>query len=277
LATLQHRPRRARRSRAALAVTVAALVALSGCAQGTTHPRLQSIAVTGAEPAVTVAPSPSPSPTPTVEPTPDAGAPLADGTAPCPAGEFQAEVENALDKIGSYGRVVADGKQSVLDCDTIVRFQTRMGIVPNDGTPGPTTNDVATRIAATDVTQCPISDSPVACVDLANQTFYIAQNAVVLLGPTVTRTGMPGWATPAGDYPIGGKARTTWSVPFSVWLPYWQQFYFGDGLHETTTYIHNMAVGSHGCVNLLHDDAVRAYELLGVGSVVQVYGRRPGT
>jgi hypothetical protein len=228
LATLQYR---LRRSRAAIAVTVGLLLVLSACGQATAHPRLQSIAATGAQPSPTVTVSPSPSPTPEPPPTPDAGAPLEDGTAPCPAGEFQAEVETALDKIGIYGRVVADGKQSVLDCNTIIAFQTRMGISPHDGRPGPTTNDVAARIVATDVTQCPISDAPVACVDLTNQTFYIAQNAVVLLGPTVTRTGMPGWATPAGDYPIGRKARSEWSVPFSVWLPSWQQFYFGDGLH----------------------------------------------
>jgi lipoprotein-anchoring transpeptidase ErfK/SrfK len=262
------------RARRLSAVAAGLLLVLSACAQTTAHPRLQSIAVT-AEPSPTV--TVAPAPTPTAEPIPVAGAPLQDGTAPCPAGEFQAEVEAALDKIGTYGRVVADGKQSVLDCDTIVRFQARMGIQPTDGTPGPTTKDVATRIAATDVTQCPISDAPVACVDLTNQTFYIAQNAVVLLGPTVTRTGMPGWATPAGDYPIGRKASSEWSVPFSVWLPSWQQFYFGDGLHETTTYIHNMWNGSHGCVNLLHEDAGNAYQILSVGSTVHLYGRRPGT
>jgi lipoprotein-anchoring transpeptidase ErfK/SrfK len=66
-------------------------------------------------------------------------------------------------------------------------------------------------------------------------------------------------------------------VPFKVWLPYWQNFYLGDGLHETTTYIHNMPIGSHGCVNLLHEDALAAYSLLGVGSIVHLYGRRPGT
>lgn len=262
-----------RRLRVLAAVAAGLLLVLSGCAQTAAHPRLQSIAVT-ATPAPTVAPTPTPEPTPTI---PADGVPVESGDPPCPPGEFQAEVEAALDKIGTYGRVVADGKQSVLDCRTIIAFQTRMGIEPHDGTPGPTTRDVADRIAATDVTQCPLSDAPVACVDLTNQTFYITQNAVTVLGPTVTRTGMPGWATPAGDYPIGGKARTTWSVPFSVWLPYWQQFYFGDGLHETTTYIHNMWNGSHGCVNLLHDDAVNAYQILSVGSIVHLYGHRPGT
>ena len=67
-------------------------------------------------------------------------------------------------------------------------------------------------------------------------------------------------------------------MPFSVWLPYWQRFYYGDGLHETTTYIHNMRNGSHGCVNLLHagrDEGLRGCSA--VGSIVHLYGRRPGT
>jgi lipoprotein-anchoring transpeptidase ErfK/SrfK len=68
-----------------------------------------------------------------------------------------------------------------------------------------------------------------------------------------------------------------WSVPYQVVLPYWQHFKMGQGLHETTTYIHDMWRGSHGCVNLLHADAQKAFELLHSGSIVYVYGRRPGT
>jgi lipoprotein-anchoring transpeptidase ErfK/SrfK len=62
-----------------------------------------------------------------------------------------------------------------------------------------------------------------------------------------------------------------------VVLPYWQNFHGGQGLHETTTYIHHMWRGSHGCVNLLTEDARIAYELLNTGSTVYVFGRRPGT
>jgi lipoprotein-anchoring transpeptidase ErfK/SrfK len=51
----------------------------------------------------------------------------------------------------------------------------------------------------------------------------------------------------------------------------------GNGFHETTTYIHNYAIGSHGCINLLHDDAVKYWNELHVGSPVNVFGHRPGT
>jgi lipoprotein-anchoring transpeptidase ErfK/SrfK len=258
-------------------------------------PRLESIADDG-QPQVTATPSPT---TPTTEPseqtptdqpsspTEEPSSPTEEPSSPpseepppappCPPGDYQLEVEQALAAVGNYGRVTVDGVQSAEDCETIIAFQTRMGIDPAAGTPGPTTKDVADRIAATNTSECPWSDGPQACVDLTHQTFFIVSQGTVILGPTVTRTGMPGWSTPSGTYQIFQKSTREWSYPFSVWMPYWQHFTPGIGLHETTTYIHNMAVGSHGCVNLLHDDAVRAYELLGVGSVVQVYGRRPGT
>ena len=58
---------------------------------------------------------------------------------------------------------------------------------------------------------------------------------------------------------------------------YWQQFYNGDGFHQTTTYIHDMGIGSHGCVNLLPVDARKYYSTLKYGTKVHLYGRRPGT
>jgi lipoprotein-anchoring transpeptidase ErfK/SrfK len=268
------------RARGLTAITLAALVTLSGCAQPGVHPRLESIAVTVPEPTA----SPSVTEPPLVENTPESPAtepevPAAPAAAPppCPPGDYQSDVEAALALLGTYGPITPDGEQSEGDCEVIKAFQSRMGIAPAAGTPGPTTVDVARRVANTDTSQCPVSEAPMACVDLTHQTFYITQNGSVLLGPTVTRTGMPGWATPSGTFPIANKAMREWSTPFSVWLPYWQRFYYGDGLHETTTYIHNMPNGSHGCVNLLHVDAAKAYELLRVGSMVHLYGRRPGT
>ena len=182
----------------------------------------------------------------------------------------QKDVETALAAIGIYGAIVVDGHQSAEDCATIKRFQRRMGIVPANGSAGATTADVAKRIAATDVTACGASTATMACIDLTHQTFYVMKAGKVVVGPTVTRTGKPGYATPAGTFTIFERSKKRWSTPFSVWMPYWRQFFDGDGLHETTTYIHNMAVGSHGCVNLLHADAVAAYGLLTYGSKVRL-------
>jgi lipoprotein-anchoring transpeptidase ErfK/SrfK len=257
-----------------VALVLTSTLALAACGDlQDTNPRLTSIAAV--QPAPSVAESTAPEQTAPV----DSG-PL------CAAGDYQLEVEQALAKIGNYGPITVDGKQSAQDCATIAAFQKRMGIgtwqgenigSERNGTPGPITKDVAQRIAATDPSECGYSDKPQACVDLTHQTFFIVSGGQVILGPTVARTGKPGFRTPSGSFEIMGRNPNEWSVPYSVWLRYWENFYGGDGLHETTTYIHDMWRGSHGCVNLLHDDAVRAYSLLSTGSVVHLYGRRPGT
>jgi len=252
------------------ALAVVAALALTGCGDlAGNNPRLKSFAPGAANAWPEPEPSSSPEPEPTTAPP--------DGPPPCPTGPYQLEVEQALASTGHYGRITVDGQQSAEDCATIIGFQTRMGIEPANGTPGPTTNDVAQRLAATDPSMCPVADAPIACIDLTHQTFYIVAGGTVIHGPTVTRTGMPGWATPSGTFRIDRRNSLEWSVPFKVWLPNFQHFYLGMGLHTTTTYIHNMPLGSHGCVNLLPVDSDAAWQLLSRGSSIYLYGRRPGT
>jgi lipoprotein-anchoring transpeptidase ErfK/SrfK len=201
----------------------------------------------------------------------------------CAQGERQRDVEAALAKIDGYGPVTVDGVQSAADCAAIVKFQTRYGISPAKGRAGPTTADVARRIATSrtenERAKCNTAGaSLVICVDLTQQTVWAVRDGAVVWGPTVVRTGMGGgYQTPTGRYQILGRNKKEWSVPYKVWLPWWQAFNGGIGFHETTTYIHDGSRGSHGCVNLLHDDAVALWNLAGVGTTVRVFGSRPGT
>ncbi|MDG4821529.1 L,D-transpeptidase family protein [Asanoa sp. WMMD1127] len=196
----------------------------------------------------------------------------------CPTGERQREVETALADLGTFGTIVIDGKQSAADCKAIKAFQRRFGIQPAEGRAGPTTASVAKRIAATDPRKCRAGSGLTFCVDLTNQTVLAIRGGKVVLGPTVTRTGMAGgFQTPAGNYKVNFRNIKEWSDPYEVWLPYWQHFTAGMGFHETTTYIHNMAIGSHGCVNLLPSDARKLWDMGKNGTPVHVYGRRPGT
>ncbi|WP_373310571.1 L,D-transpeptidase family protein [Asanoa iriomotensis] len=196
----------------------------------------------------------------------------------CPTGERQRDVEAALVDLGSFGPITVDGKQSPADCKAIKSFQQRYGISPAEGRAGPTTAGVAKRLAATDPAKCRAGTGLTFCVDLTNQTVFAMRGGKVILGPTVTRTGMAGgYQTPAGNYKINFRNIKEWSNPYEVWLPYWQHFVDGMGFHETTTYIHNGAIGSHGCVNLLPADARKLWSLGKVGTPVHVYGRRPGT
>jgi hypothetical protein len=201
----------------------------------------------------------------------------------CQDGERQREVETALAQIDGYRSVTVDGGQSAEDCVTIKKFQTRYGISPAKGRAGPTTGDVARRLAtshsAEEQAKCRASGSALTvCVDLTQQTAWAVRDGAVVWGPTVIRTGMHGgYQTPTGTYRVYGKNKREWSVPYKVWLPYWQAFNGGIGFHETTTYIHDGSLGSHGCVNLLPADAVALWNLSTVGTTVKVFGNRPGT
>ncbi|WP_431880913.1 L,D-transpeptidase family protein [Micromonospora chalcea] len=234
----------------------------------------QPVTSPSAQPSRTASPKPSRSPeaTKTTKPGPKPSA-----SAGCPQGEHQRAVETYLTRLGGFGTLTVDGEQSAADCAAIKKFQIRYGISPSSGRAGPTTYDVAKRLAATDTARCKAGSRLTFCVDLTRQTVWAMRGGEVVMGPTVTRTGMSGYATPAGTYSVGRKNPREWSNPYEVWLPYWQQFNGGIGFHETTTYLHNGAIGSHGCVNLLHRDAVRLWELGSVGTRVVVIGRRPGT
>ena len=90
----------------------------------------------------------------------------------------------------------------------------------------------------------------------------------VVMKPTVTRTGMPGYRTPAGTYTVNFRNIKEWSDPYEVWLPYWQHFTQGMGFHETTTYLHDK---SDRLARLRQPAARRRRPDVGAGQ-----GRHPG-
>ncbi|MDP9818399.1 lipoprotein-anchoring transpeptidase ErfK/SrfK [Spirilliplanes yamanashiensis] len=200
---------------------------------------------------------------------------------PCAPSRRQRDVERSLSTLPDYSAVVVDGKQSPGDCAVIRRFQQRFGIQPAAGQSDDTTAGVAGRIATSSTPdeqeKCAAGDGVTACVDLTQQTAWVVRDGKVVVGPTVVRTGFRGYATPAGTYRINKRDLREWSDPYEVWLPYWQRFVGGIGFHATTTYIHDATLGSHGCVNLLHADAVAMWDALQLGATVHTFGRRPGT
>ncbi len=198
--------------------------------------------------------------------------------ASCATGKYQKQVEGYLKKLGGFGAVTVDGKQSAADCKAIKKFQTRYGIKPAAGLAGPTTHGVAKRLAATKTSACKAKKTGVTfCVDLTHQTTFVMKNGKVHQKPTVIRSGMKGYRTPAGTYKINKRTKKEWSEPYEVWLPYWQHFVGGMGYHQTTTYIHDAWRGSHGCINVLPADAKKYYSIGKIGSTVKVFGRRSGT
>jgi lipoprotein-anchoring transpeptidase ErfK/SrfK len=196
----------------------------------------------------------------------------------CATGKYQKAVEGRLAKLGGFGPVSVDGRQSAADCKAIVKFQQRYGIRPAAGLAGPTTNDVSARLAATDTRACKAATKGTTfCVDLTRQTVYVMRDGKVLVKPTVTRTGMKGYRTPTGTFKINKRTTREWSDPYRVWMPHWQRFVGGVGFHASTTYLHDGWRGSHGCLNLLPADAQQLYGLGKIGTTVKVFGRRSGT
>ncbi|MEV4280110.1 L,D-transpeptidase family protein [Actinoplanes xinjiangensis] len=200
---------------------------------------------------------------------------------PCATGHWQRDIEEDLHTLGGYGVVTIDGRQSPNDCATISAFQRRFGIEPARGQADATTADVARRIVASSTPErrsgCRATAEVTACVDLSLQTVWVMRGGDVVSGPTVMRSGFRGHATPAGTFTINKRAAREWSDPYEVWLPYWQRFVGGIGFHETTTYLHDDQRGSHGCINLLHRDAVDMFGRLHRGATVRTFGRRSGT
>jgi lipoprotein-anchoring transpeptidase ErfK/SrfK len=198
--------------------------------------------------------------------------------AKCATGKYQKQVEAYLKKLGGFGTLKVDGKQSATDCAAIKKFQNRYGIKPAQGLAGPTTLDVAKRLASTNTKACKAKKSGLTfCVDLTHQTTFVMKNGKVYKKPTVIRSGMKGYRTPTGTYRINKRTTREWSNPYHVWMPYWQRFVGGIGFHQTTTYLHDKWRGSHGCINMLPADAKTWYSIGKKGYTVKVFGRRPGT
>ncbi len=102
----------------------------------------------------------------------------------CATGKYQKQVEGYLKKLGGYGTIKVDGKQSAADCAAIKKFQKRFGISPAAGLAGPTTYDVAKRLAATSTAACKAKKTGVTfCIDLTHQTTWVMKNGKVYVKP----------------------------------------------------------------------------------------------
>jgi L,D-transpeptidase catalytic domain/Sporulation and spore germination/Putative peptidoglycan binding domain len=83
-----------------------------------------------------------------------------------------------------------------------------------------------------------------------------------------TSTGAGG-ATPSGTYRVYRKELLSWSVPFSVWMPFASYFVGGIAMHEYSHVPEYPA--SHGCVRLPAGEASRVYAFAEVGTPVHVF------
>ena len=83
-----------------------------------------------------------------------------------------------------------------------------------------------------------------------------------------TSTGAGG-GTPSGSFRVYRKETYSWSVPFSVWMPWASYFVGGIAMHEYPDVPGYSA--SHGCVRLPAGEAQRVYVFAEYGTAVFVY------
>jgi hypothetical protein len=77
-----------------------------------------------------------------------------------------------------------------------------------------------------------------------------------------------GGRTPVGSFRVYRKERMSWSVPFSVWMPWASYFTGGIAFHEYG-YVPAYAA-SHGCVRMMARDAPLMYAFARSGTPVDV-------
>ncbi len=84
-------------------------------------------------------------------------------------------------------------------------------------------------------------------------------------------SGRPGYSTPGGSYRVYRKERNSWSVPYSVWMPWASYFTGGIAFHQS----HSVPIypASHGCVRVNQYDAAMLYEFASYGTAVEVMWR----
>ena len=78
-----------------------------------------------------------------------------------------------------------------------------------------------------------------------------------------------GGATPSGSYSVYRKELMSWSVPFSVWLPYASYFNGGMALHSYPDVPPWPA--SHGCVRVSPPEAPFVYDFADYGTPIRVF------
>jgi hypothetical protein len=187
-------------------------------------------------------------------------APLA--TAPRPAGTR--DVQQALVDLGFMDRRGLTGRIDTHTSTAVLAFQKWAGL-PRDGVLSTAT--VEALLGATRPQPALRAPGRRIEVQLGRQLALLIENGRVVR--TVHVSTGAGGATPLGSFHVYRKERYSWSVPFSVWLPWASYFVGGVAFHEfgsVPTY-----AASHGCIRVSHYDAEMLYGFADFGTQVDVF------
>ncbi|MCT2592293.1 L,D-transpeptidase [Streptomyces sp. N2-109] len=180
-------------------------------------------------------------------------------------------------KVEGYLKLKVDGRQSRSDCLAIQKYQTNVGIHPNNGFAGPTTWKVMTlrwaRKHPYRLSGCPAASGRVICMDLNRQLLWVRKGERIIFKPVPIRTGKPGYETRTGWNRIYRRVRHEHSRLYDAPMPFSQYFNGGQALHGVYDDVYTTS-GSHGCVNLEYQDAKRVWQLTRKGDRVYSWGRK---
>ena len=132
---------------------------------------------------------------------------------------------------------------------------------------------VATAVAGTvlaaasaEAASAPCSAEAKACLQRGANTAWLMDGGQVTYGGVPVTVGLPKYPTPVGKFHVQYKDIHHYSKEFHGPMPY-SVFFTNTGVafHEGS-----LKVKSHGCVHLSHADAVKFYNTLQPGDVVEV-------
>lgn len=106
-------------------------------------------------------------------------------------------------------------------------------------------------------------------VDLKRQVLLVVRGGIVERAVHAS-TGARRFATPRGRFVVIRRERTSWSHPYSVWLPYALYFHRGWAIHGYARVPDRPA--SHGCIRLPLPDARLVFEETQLGTNVIIRG-----
>ncbi|HVV12611.1 L,D-transpeptidase [Amycolatopsis sp.] len=117
-----------------------------------------------------------------------------------------------------------------------------------------------------DAASMPCSSQAKACVQLSAGKVWLADHGKVTYGAVPATVGTPGYPTPKGRFHVQYKDIDHYSKQYHGPMPY-SVFFTTTGVafHEGS-----LRVQSHGCVHLSHAAAVKVYQTLRPGDVVEV-------
>jgi lipoprotein-anchoring transpeptidase ErfK/SrfK len=103
-------------------------------------------------------------------------------------------------------------------------------------------------------------------INLSKQIMFVVRKNKVKRIISIS-SGKPGYSTPTGKYQVFRKEQMSWSVPYSVYMPWSSYFNGGIALHqgEVPNY-----PASHGCVRVPESFAKQVYKFAGFGTQVIV-------